>query len=175
MYTTALTGADKKQHLHLMGISSLFWKYIMSWDCLASVSSIHSQMLDFGFVHLKPALIIPLEKFQAAGSTAKSLSLNLPTGAAKSTNFSEMFSVHIISRILFLSVFLCSNRMRRPPRVSRVCWSRSCRALLLTSRPWGFTSFCRSARPCMTPKTTSASPSHWPWPSSGWTPTPAKF
>lgn len=51
-----------------MRISSLFWKYITSWDCLASVLNIHSQMLGFGFVHVKPGLIVLLVKFQAAGS-----------------------------------------------------------------------------------------------------------
>lgn len=62
----------------------------------------------------------------------------------------------------------------RPRRASRVCWSLSCPALLPMSRPCAFTWSCPSVRLCTTPKTTSPSPSRSPWPSSGWTPTPAK-
>lgn len=67
-----------------------------------------------------------------------------------------------------------SNLLRRPARVSRVCWFPSCRAPLPTWRPWGSSSSCQSTRPCRIPKTTSASPSPWRWRSSGSTPTPAK-
>lgn len=54
----------------------------------------------------------------------------------------------------------------RSPRALRVCWSLSCRAPLLMSRPWESTSFWPSTLPCGTPRTTSASPFPWRWLSS---------
>lgn len=78
----------------------------------------------------------------------------------------------------FMFDYLVSNMMSihffRLRRVSRVCWSRSCHTLLRTWRPWGSTSSCPSVRLCTSPRTTSASPSLWPWPFCAWTPTPAK-
>lgn len=145
--------------------------------------SVRPQKFGFGFVHLKPTLITTLVPFLLLAQTAASSLLNLPSCCCqveqirekrlqiKLLFFFKPCFVHNCPRILFFAPCLCWRR----PRVLRVCWSLSCRAPLLTSRPWGFTSSCASARLCTTPKTTSASPSRWPWPSSGWTPTLAKF
>lgn len=65
-------------------------------------------------------------------------------------------------------------RYSRPRRASRAFWFLSSRVLHRTLKPCASISSFLNVQLCTTPKTTSPSPSHWPWPSSDWTPIPAK-